>query len=225
MRNSESGLSATSASSAKRCWAWLCAPVTTVSPTLTGAPAVSCTRSVPRSAATSPTASSIFPAGCPNAAPAASRHRTSAQSRSKDRVRKLIKALLFEFIAQLQRAHVARILVELEVGAVARVLVFRAHAPVGADQVERAQIRACIVVVPRDAEQRHGGLVVAIGVTDARVERPERRRGNGDVDARAPDAASEIVAILTVVLVADKDRSIQHRLPGGQPYLPVACGK
>src|ERR1700730_2365390 len=174
MRNSESGLSATSASSAKRIWAWLCAPVTMVSPTLTGAPAVSRTRSVPRSAATSPTASSIFPACCPNAAPAASRHRTSVQTRSKDRVRKLIKALLLEFIAQLQRAHVPRIFVELEIGAVARVLIFRAHAPVGADQVERAQIRACVVVVPRDAEQRHGGLVVAAGIADARVQRPER---------------------------------------------------
>src|ERR1700676_5775042 len=174
VRSSESGLSATSASSANRIWAWLCAPVTTVSPTLTGAPAVSRTRSGPRSAATSPTASSIFPAGCPNAAPAASRHRTSAQSRSKDRVRKLIEALLFEFIAQLQRAHVAVILEELEIGAVARVLVSRAHAPVGADQVERAQIRACIVVVPRDAEQRHGGLVVAAGIADARVQGPER---------------------------------------------------
>src|ERR1700681_4233591 len=138
MRNSESGLSATSASSAKRSCAWLCAPVTTVSPTLTGAPAVSRTRSVPRSAATSPTASSTFPAACPNAAPAASRHSISVQTRSKNRARKLIKTLLFEFIAQLQRAYVPRILIDLEVGAVARVLVFFAHAPVGADQVECA---------------------------------------------------------------------------------------
>src|ERR1700676_3963425 len=169
MRNSESGLSATSASSAKRIWAWLCAPVTTVSPTLTGAPAVSRTRSVPRSAATSPTASSTFPASCANAPPAASRHRISVQTCSKDRLCKLIKALLFEFIAQLQRTYVARIFVDLEVGAVARVLVFCAHAPVGADQIECAQIRACIVVVPRDLEQRNGGFVVAVGITYAGV--------------------------------------------------------
>src|SRR5450631_2404255 len=169
MRNSESGLSATSASSAKRSCAWLCAPVTTVSPTLTAAPAVSLTRSVPRSAATSPTASSAFPAACPNAPLAASRHRISVQTCSRDRVRKLIKALLFEFIAQLQRAYVPRIFIELEIGAVACVLVFRAHAPVGADQVKRAQIRACIVVVPRDVEQRNGGFVVAVGITCAGV--------------------------------------------------------
>src|SRR5450759_1448312 len=169
MRNSESGLSATSASSAKRICAWLCAPVTTVAPTFTAAPAINRTRSVPRSAATSPTASSTFPAACPNAAPAASRHRMSVQTCSKDRVRKLIKALLFEFIAQLQHAHVPRIFVELEVGAVARVLVFRAHAPVGVDQVERAQIRAYIVIVPRDVEQRNGGFVVTVGITCAGV--------------------------------------------------------
>jgi hypothetical protein len=43
-------------------------------------------------------------------------------------MRELIEAPLFEFIAQLQCAHVPRIFIEVEIGVVARVLVFGARA-------------------------------------------------------------------------------------------------
>src|SRR5215831_11564581 len=180
MRNSESGLSATSASSLKRSWAWLCAAVTMASPTSIGDPALNGTRADPRTATTSPTAKTTLPA-CASAALAASAPESPAARRTnrhKPRCMSLPPVAarrLPEVIAQLHSADVTRILEELEIRCIVRVLVFHAHRPVRIDKVQRAQVERQVPVVARDVDERDRRLVPAVDVAHAGVERPERR--------------------------------------------------
>src|SRR5439155_20180360 len=227
MRNSESGLSATSASSEKRSCAWLCAAVTIVSPASIGDPAASGTRAAPRTAMTSPMAKTTLPA-CAKAALAASVHTKSVARRHPEPRRFFIVLLppgtLLERIAQLHRADVARILVELEARCIVRVLVLATDTPARVDEIQRAQAQRQIAVAPRDLEQRDRRLVMAFDIAEAGVERPERRRRNSHVCGPAVERASEIAAIFTVVLVAVEHGSVEHRVPGHEPYAAI-CGR
>src|SRR6185312_7730059 len=224
MRNSVSGLSATSASSAKRICAWLDAPVTTASPASTLVPAASLTRSAPRTATTSPTASTTRPA-CADATPAASASMSATMARAtvtKAAWRGIGVLSLLELIAQLDRHEVARVVVEREVRAVALVLVFEARAPVAVDEVERAERCDEVVVAARGVEERDVAVVVAAQVCEAGVERPQCRWRDGDVGVRAVEVATQVGTVAAVALAAAVDRRIEHRLPRAEPRVSHA---
>src|SRR5437660_4053243 len=182
MRNSESGLSATSASSENRSCTWLCAAVTIVSPASIVDPAESGTREAPRKAATSPTAKTTLPAS-PKATFAARTQANSTARRTNGPGRPFMVSLLLEetrrsleLIAHLHRADMARILEKLQVRCVVCVLILGANAPARADEIQRTQGQCQVAIAPGDFQEWNRCLIAAFDVADPGIDCPEGRR-------------------------------------------------